>query len=525
MEKSETTYNSLLFFENYHLLSNDDAFNHIISLKKLSFSLKKVEGLKKTVERAESLSKRNLSPYETMHIHYLLGNLWHDMYQLLSQMSDLDSQWESIEREKGIFHYRKALSINYDSRLNSNLICPILTNLGNLFSHIGRFVESIEFWNQVLSISPSFPMAIGNRGFGLAYYGKALYDKNQAILFFKYAYNDLNDALKLGPYKEARIAFENCKEGIELFLKSDTQLQNNVNEFSLGDSEIEISYRKWCLENRLFLNPINDLGIFPIAACDVLTIPSIVVNIKDSPHYPGFFNQMKQEFVSARFLYFDGICSREPHFSDKDVLLYDTLDYPAYSLSVEKIKASFRILYSLFDKIAYFLNNYLRLNISKKKVYFRTFWYNSLKRDKGLSDYFRNRKNWPLRGLFWLSKDLFYDNPDFKEAIEPDAKELHDIRNYIEHKYFKLHGQYWHKVFSDYGELFNNFVDTLSFSMRILEFEKKTLKLMKLARAALIYLSLSIYQEEKDRQRDRNPERKIVQMPLYVLDYDNKRKY
>ena len=522
MENLEATYNSLITLDSFDLLSNEDAFNHISLLINSSFALKRLEGLETAIERAYLLLNRHLTPFELFRIHYLLGNSWRDIKQLSRQGTDLDLKWDQIEIEKGITHYRKALLINANHKLKREVACPILTNLGNLFSHIGRFVEAIEYWNQVLSIFPSFPMALGNRGYGLAYYAKALYDNGQAVLFLKYAYNDLNNALKSEPYPHARKAFEECKNWIELVLKSELEKPDDVNDFSLGDSENEISYRRWCLKNRLFLNPLNDLGTFPIAACDIFTTPSIVVDIEDSPYYPGFFNQMKQEFVSARYLYYDGINSKEPHFSDKDVLLYDTLDYPSYSLSVEKIKASFRILYSLFDKIAYFLNDYMELNIPKTKVSFRTFWYDSLNKKKGLRADFKNRQNWPLRGLFWLSKDLFEDNAEFKEAMEPDAKEMHDIRNHIEHKYFKLHGDYWHEGSRQTNKPLNNFVDPLSYSMTRYEFEYKTLKLLKLIRSALIYLSLSIHKEETDRGKIRNPERKIVPMPLYILDYDKK---
>jgi hypothetical protein len=34
-----------------------------------------------------------------------------------------------------------------------------------------------------------------------------------------------------------------------------------------------------------------------------------------------------------------------------------------------------------------------------------------------------------------LSKDLYEDEPEFREAIEPDAQAFNDIRNHVEHKY------------------------------------------------------------------------------------------
>ncbi len=196
----------------------------------------------------------------------------------------------------------------------------------------------------------------------------------------------------------------------------------------------------------------------------------------------------------------------QPHFSDRDVLLYNTLDYPSYSLAVEKVKASFRMVYSLFDKIAYFLNEYLDLSIPKKRVSFKTLWYEAHNKKKGVRPDFQKRQNWPLRGLFWLSKDLFEDNLGFKESIEPDAQELHDIRNHLEHKYLKLHEGLWHGPPSDNDKASFALADTLAFSMDRREFEAKTLRLIKMARAALIYLSLAIHCEEQRRTKERRPD-------------------
>jgi hypothetical protein len=286
-----------------------------------------------------------------------------------------------------------------------------------------------------------------------------------------------------------------------------------LDDFPLGDSADEICYRRWCLRHRLFLNPLNDLGEPPIAAGDVVTAPSIAANLNDGPHFHGFFNQLKQEFVSARFMFYDGKHARTPHFSDKDVLLYNTLDYPSYSLAAEKTKAAFRIAYSVFDKVAFFLNHYLGLGIPERAVGFRSFWYVEQRRQKGLRPEFEKRENWPLRGLFWLSKDLFEDDPAFTESLEPTAQEVALLRNHAEHKYLKLHEMLLFAK-SDPANTLLSRTDALAFSVRRSEFEDKTLWLLKTVRAALIYLCFTVHAEER-RRHDAAPKHKIVvPMPL-----------
>jgi hypothetical protein len=145
--------------------------------------------------------------------------------------------------------------------------------------------------------------------------------------------------------------------------------------YDLGDSVAEQEYRRWVLNERLFLNPLNDLGPHTIAARDILSLPDYVTDIKEPPTFTGFFNQMKQEFVSARWFLHECIRSHELHFSDRDVLLYNTLDWPSYSLAVERAKAAYRIAYSLFEKVAFFLNDYVKLAVDPSRVYFRSVWY------------------------------------------------------------------------------------------------------------------------------------------------------
>jgi tetratricopeptide (TPR) repeat protein len=330
--------------------------------------------------------------------------------------------------EKEIICLRKALKERCFEELPKNRKCQILTNLGNLMGEIGRFVEALEYRNKAIAIDPNFAMAYGNNGCGMVWYSNALYDKGHRFVFLKYAYSTLEKALYLELPPDAEKHYIEYKKRIESILSQEALKKSiEMDKFSLGESKEEIAYRQWCLRNRLFLNPLNDLGPYPIAAIDVLHTPGITDKIKEGPYYQGYFNQLKQEFVSARYLYYEGIKSHRPHFSDNEVYLVNTLDYPAYSLALKKVKIVYRINYSILDKIAYFLNKYLKLNIVSDKVNFRTLWYISREKRNGVRQEFKQSKNWPLRGLFWLSKDLYSKEPEFKEALEPDAQELYEF--------------------------------------------------------------------------------------------------
>ena len=198
---------------------------------------------------------------------------------------------------------------------------------------------------------------------------------------------------------------------------------------------------------------------------------------------------------------YEGISSGKPHFSDKGNLQVDTLDYAVYSLYTEKIKIAFRLCYSIFDKIAYFLNDYLEVGLQPDDVTFRKVWYQKGNRKLGLNPHLMNSQNWALRGLFWLSKDLLTKESEFSSQILPESSQLVAIRNFIEHKSFMV---------IDMGES-RRVHDGMTFQITREDLIDKTLVLMKMARAAMMYLSFAIQIEEKKREDK-------LTMPVYMQD-------
>lgn len=445
MENSHLEYESLISRETLKNLDIDSALSHLGDLIDLSLDLQKIEGLEKSIKLSEELFSSNLNKKDLCILHYFIGNAWSAIKTLKIGKNNENIQWENEEIENNIIHLRMALTGEGFNDLNNGIKCVILTNLGNSMDEIGRFVEAIEYWERALKIDNTFAMAIGNKGEGIANYAWTLYDRRQSVVLFNYARSNLELALASRLEQTAKTHFEKYREWIDSkklqncidCIKKDT----DFDKFPVGDSEEEIKYRKWCLENGLFLNPLNDLGQIDIASTDIISTPTITYKINEGPYYSGYFNQLKQEYVSARYLYYEGISSKGVHFSDKDVYLVNTLDHPAYSIATEKVKIAFRINYSIFDKISYFLNDYLKLSIPTTAVYFKTLWYESQQKKKGLRKEFENNDNWPMRGLFWISKDLFENKSSFMQAMEPDAQQLYEIRNHIEHKYFKLHNE------------------------------------------------------------------------------------
>ncbi len=505
----EITYEDILSLENLNDFQPDQVVSILAVIFETGRERQDIDGIKKGLEFAEIQTFENWTDHDKMIFHYNVANGW-SYLQMLTQEINSEGFWafELKELEKQIVNLRSALIYfdNVDDDFNK---CQILTNLGNLLSHIGRFSESLQYWQSALEINSEFPMAIGNIGFGLFHYARVLYDPGQRDLFLKLSYKYLSQAIEYDIYEEAKNAFRSIIEKLTShYDKKELKNLPNFNDFDIGDEESEVLYRKWCLENHLFLNPLNDIITGNIASHDCLHLPPITAGLDDPPTFHTIYNQIKQEFVSARYLFYEGINFKENHFSDKGNLQMDTLDYAVYSLNTEKVKIAYRLFYSILDKIAYLLNLYLKLGFKPSSVSFRKIWYEYQKsKPIGLNKKITESQNWAFRGLYWLSKD-FYESNLSLSSMEPDAKELSKIRNFLEHKSFKI---------VDIGE--TKWADAgYTYLINRSDFEDKTFKLLRLVRAAIIYISLGFNIEEVMNRTD-NP---TLPVDFVILDDEYK---
>jgi tetratricopeptide (TPR) repeat protein len=491
--------------------------NHVGNLIDTAFDVKQRDGLLHALRLGDELLQRRLTPKQTVILHYFLGNAWSNLRSVDKKGTPESWNWEQPEIEQEVTNFRLALNNPQFESCHEYRRCQILTNLGNLMNHVGRFVEAQEYLNKALKIIPTFGMGLASRGATLSDYARSIPRRHDAIMILDESERMLTDALDSQMIHSA--AREHYVEKLRIVQTLQERNRKGQHRFnfhkSLGASKEESEYRIWCLRQTLFLNYLNDITDETFAAGDNVILPSLTRQIGEGLHFEGLYNQLKQEFVSARYLYFEATNNMSVHFSDKRVVLYDTMDCPSHSLAIEKVKTAYRVAYSLFDKIAFFLNVYLELGIDERLVTFRTLWYADRQKKRGLRPEFTQRKNWPLRGLFWLSKDIFEDEPGFRAAIEPDAQELKSIRDHIEHKYLKV------LEFGDPPFLSDSLRDQLALTVSRQDLYRKTLHVLKVARAALIYLSVAVQWEETERSASR-VDRRIVELPLQLLKDERK---
>lgn len=470
------------------------------------------EQAQQALEYCDVLEKR-LDATQRVELDYFRANAWSVIRRANHRDESAVWEWDQPEILNEVYCLRSAVRATEFSSLDTFRQCQMLVNLGNILNHIGRPIEAFEYWRRALTIIPKFGMAAGNLGLGYEVYAKSLYDRGHAVIILKAAYDLLvttegKDIVWDGlGFKSIQQQMLGRASLIDQHIDINKVASISLDGFSLGKSKTEEEYRCWVLENYLFLNPLNDIGLHTIATQDVLHLPDIVTKIGEPPSLIGFYNQLKQEYISARYVLWQGALTAgqyKQHFSDNDVHLTNTLDYPIYGISIEKIKFAFRSGYSLFDKIAFFINHYWNLEIPADRVNFHSVWTEKKGNKKQLRQVFWRNPNLSLRGLYWLSKE-FSDKEINQEislgrVMEPDAEHLRIIRNHLEHKYLKIHDDIW-----SYGKDYesSHFSDNLAYHLTLTEMTDKTLRLMKRVREALVYLSLAVHREEQLRAKKR----------------------
>ena len=402
--------------------------------EKLKFLIDEMEQYKITAEDIKNDAAFN----------YYLGTACGTYSDFIARSRKSNTDSEVIElRRTSMFYFRKGISV-YDPSVqtDSRALLRILTNYANGLDTAGRVIEALRIYRRVLCLNDHFAIARGNYGRALQFLANMVNDSGHYKELHCYAYQAVKTALTIDDpdmHEQAVGAFQRIVERYEASPSIDILAEPIINKaYELGETEEEIDYRMWCLKNHLFFNPLNEvIEIDSAFAHDPLTITTYteVIDLADSvsgnpaepPRWFAMLNQLKEEYAYARYLCFEGSekC-RNVHFADKDVKLsLASYDYSNYSIRIEQLKSSFRILYSMLDQICFFVNDFWSLGLEERKA-----------------DAFHICKasNYPkdnrvLMSLYWVLCEFFEKYGDAETAFE---KDLAILRNAFEHKFVHL---------------------------------------------------------------------------------------
>jgi len=482
-----------------------------------AFDLEDWDTTKRLVKECEDFVEQHPNDYKYAPIYYSLWTSYSDLMTHISEYSTEKTQ------EKVLYYFRRCFELLSNKELDTprykpyvtGLKLPLLTNYANVLDCCGRKISAIRYYREALEIKPNFSMATGNIGVALLYYSMIVHDPGHRDYMNHFAYRYLKLALDdAGVHPKAKKYFQRVISGYdEQYVAEFLEKPLSINKYT-WDSNEETDYRNWCLKNHLFLNPLNDLILeHSYFAADTLQLPGIVTPIeeKDVPIYFGLFNQIKQEFVYARYLCYQGqLFSDEPHYADKETYLVNLYDYPQYSIRIENEKAAFRLLYSLFDKIAFFANIYWKLGIKEHDVTFHSIWTEeSGHRHKYKHAAIDVSNNISLLSIKWIYKDF---NDRFGNSAHPELQKFNMLRNALEHKYVKVHSGLLYAIKSPYIDAEG--VYHISDS----DLQKLTIELICMVRELIIDLSMAVHIEELKRKQGYDKGKIIPELILQGYD-------
>lgn len=494
-DKLESIHETLVEAEDdeWDSLENPIYIQLIGVLYNLSEDLGQREGLDRIIE----LHTRDVhADFEKVHKairHYQLTNA----YSLRDSWSENETTYTFFDSDdliEAIGHARASVSEEYAASMNESREAQSLVNFANILSRAGRVCEALIWYNKAIEARPDHSMALGNRAQCKLHYAAVLFSQSHEAKFLHSAYHDFKKAVENwdDPHPYAKSQFKDRMKSIKKYADDKLDIENE-DEYDLGECEFDIGYHRWVLNNNLYLNPLNDIFTHTSTSHDPFHLPDMIIPDDEDFPYPGIYNQMKQEYVSARFTYYEGVTKSGDgaHFSDRDVSLPDPIDYTVYGYHTEQIKTALRMSYSIFDKIAIFINEYFGINQTDPN--FSEVWNKNGDYKKGLNDVFIDSNNWPLNALYWIKKDFYNDiSKNDEDSIVIVAHELKSIRNTVEHDYIKVFDDNLVSSPPDRTWFSDSIYDAIGRS----ELQKAAMEMLRISRAALIYLSLAIHHEE-----------------------------
>ncbi|MDR6348510.1 LA2681 family HEPN domain-containing protein [Pantoea sp. SORGH_AS_0659] len=507
---------------------------------------------------------------------YVIGNCFQCLYQ------HREMEWYSDDLSKATIFFRKSLiaikKLTFHDHETLYLKSCIETNLANSLSAQGRALCCIPLWDK--AIGRNNPIAMICKAQNELYLAKMLYDPGHKEYHLYVAYKLISKGLEYRKYlyNEQQVAFHEDGELMKFKIWFEGEFsESSFIEFEAQSYEFETRKQKhylaWCGEKRLFINDLNDVLSSEVAYQDIISLPnfSYKLNQSLSMHemlmYHGNFDELKNDYCYSRYLFYSAlnIPNDSNHFFNDTYPHVDDMSHSLTNLKSSHYKSAFKTLYSLFDKISYFLHRFLNLNDIKddKKINFDAIFRDTKKKGWVPHPRLKMSKNPFIHALFYILKDIrdVDDATPTARWLDPEAKSFSEIRNALEHRSLKIIDDFgckftqsdkeyissqlnklmiekeqcitdlknlYHEIkqlrkennLTDLAKLVNinsaleikkKELDSLideqhrlsshSLLITVSKFESRTLTLMKLARNSLIYLSLALHFEEQSKPK------------------------
>lgn len=467
------------------------------------FKVGDIEGIKSLIPEAEKQVLLEEDLISKMQLYY-------DIALAYADIRCLNEEEQALEKE--ILNYRRSIEI-YENHFEYEddddgetpkamteekyIAMRTFCNLGNTFRQMNRYLSAITCFFNALNISNDFAMASLNLSSALFEF--SIFQTNSRAI----------DCLRHAGYYYYHQA-ERCKinlEGplgeVELQRMKDfwiKRAEHDYPESFLGkdlefplssyETEEEIDYRSWIGLFRLFLNVEGEISPLSTFWVDDIQLPANS-DTTTGKEYTGLFNQIKEEYISARYLWYLTSELGEPKnpYADKNSGIVDLADGAEYSIRENLLRLSLKAAASLFDRIGFFINSYFNVGFEGLEIGFKTIWKDERSAKKGKqrvkvpvqNPLSQQRLDNPfLDAIYWLQKDFVQDGD--VSLTSDTANRIVKMRNDMEHNCLRtlkvLNSKPQNSIFTKYTS--EGYI------------EKNTFETLRMLHESIIYLVLAV---------------------------------
>ena len=432
-----------------------------------------VEGITAAENRLPGLPEAHKSV-----LLYNLGNGYSGLADLdKSNGVAFDPDTTPLKKAKKCFESALSGQVNHLEIAESRI------NYGNCLSSLGRSVEAIYEYEAALKIDADHPMAWGNLGVQLEYFISISRDLSLLMPALTALEKAIGNDRIIQHNAAARVAFEERRNKILAFTAARKPHHAHDKKKNIGLKHLA-RYVTFCVSNDLFLNFVLGGWSKHDPVGDFLGL-SLITEVKDEITYPKLartINDIKEHFALARLLVYESAYPPLATLVYDDLTAYtDNLDYGVQGISAAKLKTALEVGLDTLDKVAFFLNDYLKLGIADGGVTFRSIWKDS---NGKIRPEFRATDNFHLFGLYNLATD----------GSLAVGKEVRKLRNLITHRYLIPHAERvgW-----------GSHIDGPEYHIDYHDLYRKTIAVLRFVKSAVIYLVAFIDLEEHKKQKGR----------------------
>lgn len=331
--------------------------------------------------------------------------------------------------------------------------CRAYLCLANAYDHLGRFCEAQQYYRMALLDTCNTQEVERNQGFAYANMHSFWTDEEPFIV--RKAQQMIRKYQRF--YDSLSSYFRQICSWPSPSLNAPLVDYNNIQ-----DGE----YEKWICHHYLRINRFNDVEPDSmLSLCDNVKLPVIADTPEKKALYESTFEEIKCSYISTR------------------KILYTIINEDKNSMNMEMLKMAYKNFYSIFDKIAMFLSNYLDIKLKSYEVDFAKIW--NCKNGDIRQEILVHSQNMPLLGLYNIKLDDYGMKTDWY-VVDEQTKDLKMLRNYMEHKSI---------IIKDEPMSHTEYQLTISKQ----ELELNTIRLAQLVRCAIIYLCNFVMHAEYDK--------------------------